>query len=315
MALKDSNRHPRASGGPARRLGSRFRGNDDGQESPSIALGIRLERRRVGLRALAGTAALALLAACAAPQSVADGARVEQPATLSYPWPPEPGTDFPDYREVAEKAAGIYVRVRVLEESGKPVPRSEAANSPTNVLNFASGFIADARGYVVTAAHIANATKFTAEVITLDGRRFAGRIVAVERERELALIKIAPFPGMQAARFADSDRLFAGEAALVIGTPGHHGGIVAVGHVVEPRLQHRIHYNDYGYDNAIELAMPIEPGHSGGPILDREGRVIGMIASFLLGPSGSKAGPAPRVGLGVPANDIVAFLRSRAGAE
>ena len=258
-------------------------------------------------------AALALLAACAAPAPVPDGARVEAPAELSYPSPPEPGTDFPDYRAVAQANAGIYVRVRILDENDKPLARSEASSVSTNVLNFASGFIADKRGYVVTAAHIANATKFTAEVITLDGRRYSGRIVAVERQRELALIKIAPFPGMEAARFADSDRLFAGEPALAIGTPAHHGGIVSVGHIIEPRLNRRIHYNDYGYDNAIALAMPIEPGHSGGPILDREGRVIGMIASFLLGPSGSKAGAAPRVGLGVPANDILAFLRSHAG--
>jgi S1-C subfamily serine protease len=265
-------------------------------------------------RALAAlVAALAALGACAGPAAVPDGAVVEQPAALSYPSPPEPGTDFPDYRAVAERGAGIYVRVRILDENEAPVARSELSSAPSNVLNFASGFIADPRGYVVTAAHIANATKFKAEVITLDGRRFAGRVIAVARERELALIKIAPFPGMQAARFADSDRLTAGAAALAIGTPGHHGGIVSVGHVIDPHLARRIHYNDYGYDNAIALAMPIVPGHSGGPVLDREGRVIGMIASFLLGESGSKAAPQPRVGLAVPSNDIVAFMKSTIG--
>ena len=264
-------------------------------------------------RGVALAFALALLAACAAPKAVPDGAAIEQPAALSYPSPPEPGTDFPDYRAVAEEGAGIYVRVRILDDNDVPIARGEQSSASSNVLNFASGFIADARGYVVTAAHIANATKFKAEVITLDGRRFAGRVIAVARERELGLIKIAPFPGIEAARFADSDRLTAGEAALAIGTPGHHGGIVSVGHVIDPRLTRRIHYNDYGYDNAIALAMPIEPGHSGGPILDREGRVIGMIASFLLGQSGSHAGAQPRVGLGVPSNDIVAFLKSHIG--
>jgi len=270
----------------------------------------------LGTTTLRTAAALALfgLGACAGPSAAPEGSLVEQPAALSYPAPPEPGTDFPDFRAVAERNAGIYVRVRILAEDETPVPRSELSSAPSNVLNFASGFIADARGYVVTAAHIANSTKFKAEVITLDGRRFSGRVVAVERQRELALIKINPFPGMQAARFADSARLTAGEAALAIGTPKHHGGIVSVGRIIDPRLARRIQYNDYGYDNAIALAMPIEPGHSGGPVLDREGRVIGMIASFLLGQSGSKAAPQPRVGLAVPSDDIVAFMKSTIGS-
>ncbi len=264
-------------------------------------------------RAAALALALGLLGGCASPQATPDGARVERPAALSFPYAPAPGVDFPDYRAVAEQNAGIYVRVRVIAEEAAGA-RSEAASEPSNVLNFASGFIADARGYVVTAAHIANATRFRAEVVTLDGRRYEGRIVAVERARELALIKIAPFPGMAAARFADSSKLAAGEPALAIGTPKHHGGIVSVGRILEPRLARRIQYNDYGYDNAIALAMPIETGHSGGPVLDREGRVIGMIASFLLGEGGSKAKPEPPVGLAIPSNDIVAFLKRQTGS-
>ena len=247
--------------------------------------------------------ALLILAACAAPAPSPDGARVETPAALTFTDPPGPGLDFPDYRAVAEASAGIYVRVRIVAEE-------ERGGGPSNVLNFASGFIADGRGYVVTAAHIANATKFKAEVITLDGRRYHGRVVAVERGRELGLIKINPFPDMPVARFADSAELSAGEPALAIGTPAHHGGIVSVGRIIEPRLARRIHYNDYGYDNAIALAMAVEPGHSGGPLVDGRGRVIGMIASFLLGKGGSNA---PHVALAVPSNDIAAFLKAHEG--
>ncbi|MFI4986872.1 MAG: S1C family serine protease [Alphaproteobacteria bacterium] len=257
---------------------------------------------------------LGLLAACAAAttRTAEDGAKVEEPAALSFPYAVEPGVDFPDFRAVAEGNAGIYVRVRVIAEE-TAAARSEAASQPSSVLNFASGFIVDARGYVVTAAHIANSTAFKAEVVTLDGRRFSGRIVAVERAHELALIKIDPYPGMMAARFADSSTLAAGEPALAIGTPKHHGGIVSVGRILDPRLARRIQYNDYGYDDAIALAMSIDTGHSGGPVLDREGRVIGMIASFLLGEGGSKAKPRPPVGLAVPANDIAAFLKRQTG--
>jgi S1-C subfamily serine protease len=165
--------------------------------------------------------ALSVLAACGAHAPSPDGARVETPATLTFPDAPEPGLEIPDYRAIAETSAGIYVRVRIVAEE-------ERGGGPSNVLNFASGSIADGRSHIVTAAHIANATKFKAEVITLDGRRYRGRVVVVERGRELGLIKINPFPDMPVARFADSAELSAGEPALAIGTPAHHGGIVSV---------------------------------------------------------------------------------------
>ncbi len=250
---------------------------------------------------------------CAGPREAADGARVEPPASLSYPYPIENGLDFPDYRAVAERNAGIYVRVRIVSEEAEDIGRERGTGLPSNVVRYDSGFIADPRGYVVTAAHIALSTNFKAEVITLDGRRFAGRVAAVERQRELALIKIAPFPGMAAARLADSTRLAAGEPALAIGMLArlrHRAGVVSVGRVIEPRRAERVNYNDFGYDNAIALAMEVEAGHSGGPILDPQGRVIGMVASFVLGEGGSNA---PHIALAVPANDIRAFIDRHAG--
>jgi serine protease Do len=252
-----------------------------------------------------------LLAACAPPTPPADGARVEQPASLSYP-DAAGAAYFPNYRAVAERAAGIYVRVRVLSEERADLGGHDSPVA-SNVLSYASGIIVDPRGYVVTAAHIALSDKFKAEVITLDGRRYNGRVVAVERQRELGLIKIAPFPGMAVAQFRDSATLAKGEPALAIGTPGHHGGIVSLGRILDPRRAQRISYSDFGYDNAVTLSMEVEPGHSGGPVLDREGRLVGMIASYGLGKVGSQPYVSPHLAFAVPASDILAFLRAHAG--
>lgn len=276
--------------------------------------------RKPGLRRAAARGAGALLTllfglgACSAPQAPAEGARVEEPATLSYPYPIEKGLDFPEYRAVAERNAGIYVRVRIVSEEPEDAVRERGSGLPSNVLRYDSGFIADPRGYVVTAAHIAISTKYKAEVITLDGRRFTGRVVAVERQRELALIKIAPFAGMAAARFADSAQLTTGGPALAIGTPGHHAGVVSVGKVIETRRAVRVSYNDFGYDNAIALAMDVDAGHSGGPIFDPEGRVIGMVASCVLGEYGSRRSCIlSHIALAVPSNDILVFVNSHVG--
>jgi S1-C subfamily serine protease len=264
-----------------------------------------LHRRSAAVlaRLLTASVAAAWLTACAASGPPPDGARVEPPAALSYPYPIAKGLDFPDYREVAARQSGIYVRVRVYSDAPEDVGNGRDDPTASNALSFASGIVADARGYVVTAAHVANATKYKAEVITLDGRRFQGRVVAVERARELGLIKIDPFPGMAVARFAGKETLAVGQPVLAIGTPRHHGGVVSVGAVLRPRVKTRIAYADYGYDHAIALALRIESGNSGGPVLDREGRVIGMIASNY----------SAEIGLAVPAADIERFLRAHAG--
>jgi S1-C subfamily serine protease len=249
---------------------------------------------------------------CAAPPPP-DGAVTEPAATLTFPYPVARNVKFPDYEQVAEQSAGIYVRLRIFTDAKDEIAAMRDTGGGSNVLSFASGFIADPRGYAVTAAHIALSTKFKANVITLEGRSFLGQVVAVDRQRELALIKFEPFAGMSAARFADSDAIEKGEPALAIGTPGHVAGVVSVGRVMKPHLDYRIAYNDFGYDNAIELAMRVDQGHSGGPIIDREGRVMGMVASLALGKSGSNAPPRPLIALAVPSNDIRAFIAAHIG--
>ncbi|HYB08098.1 MAG TPA: S1C family serine protease [Alphaproteobacteria bacterium] len=242
------------------------------------------------------------LSACDEPTTKPDGAKTEPAVTLAYPYPVPQGVAFADYREVAERNAWVYVRVRVYSDAPEDVGTERGAPPASTALSFASGIIADRRGYVVTAAHVANSTKYKAEVILLDGRRYLGRVVAVERSRELGLIKIEPFDGMQVAHFADGEELPTGEPALTIGTPAHHGGIVIVGTVLR-HLKTRISYNDYGYDNAIALAMRIESGDSGGPVLDRNGQVVGMIASNY----------SADIGLAVPSEDIRSFIRAHTG--
>ena len=258
--------------------------------------------RPAGLLLALASLALVALAGCAGPATQPDGTQIEAPATLAFPYPPPKGLDFPDYRQVAERDAGIYVRVRVYSDRPEDLDASPGGGTATANLSYASGIIADAQGDVVTAAHVANSTRYEAEVIALDGRRYQGRVVAVERAHELGLVRIRPFPGMEHARFA-LDPPPEGAPVLAIGTPAHHGGIVSVGFVLRPRLDVRVHYADYGYDDAIAVGMRIVSGNSGGPLIAQDGRVVGMIASNY----------STGIGLAVPARAIVAFLDAHRG--
>ena len=172
----------------------------------------------------------------------------------------------------------------------------------------ASGTVVDPAGYVVTAAHIALGTRYRAEITTVDGRVYPARIVDVDPSRELALLRIEAPPRLAAPRFADPSRLRVGDRVLAIGTPINKKGVVSVGAVARTRYPRRIQYGRYGYDDAIVLRMAVEPGHSGGPVFNMRGELIGIIGSFALPKPGRRSGPPPERAFAIPASAIAAYL-------
>lgn len=207
-------------------------------------------------------------------------------------------------RSVVERASGAYVRVVIYgptEDEGKP---------RLWVVSGASGAIVDPRGYVITAAHIARNTRYQARVTTMDGQVREGEILAVAPERDLALLKIAPFPGMRAATLADISHLREGQRALAIGTPDGRMGVVSSGRIVQVHRKERIDYGEFGLDGAIELQMEVEPGDSGGPLFDYSGRLIGMMVGFGLGDTREVPYVSTRVAFAVSSQVIVQYMKS-----
>ena len=137
--------------------------------------------------------------------------------TLSYPHQVEAAFLFDGYQALAGEAAASYTRVVIID----PDTSAEDGRGPGGraVVNAASGVIVHPAGYVVTAAHIALDPRFVADVITFDGRTHAAEILRVDRARELALLRMSPFPGMRVARLGDSDLVQEGELVLAIADP------------------------------------------------------------------------------------------------
>jgi len=249
-------------------------------------------------------AAAFALAAIAAPAIACERAR---PISLAYhPSEADASLRFEGYREAVARAAPAYVRVIVCQPaSGTGRENAEMAGG---IINGASGVVVDASGLVVTAAHIALDTKNDALVITIDGRGLKARILRVDPARELALLQIAPYPGMAVAEFGDSDALKMTEPVFAVGTPDNRGGIVSLGRVLAPKLDGRLEYNGFGFADAIKMRIDVVPGNSGGPIFDRAGRLIGIVGAFGLPDAGEKAS---RLGYAVPSNAIRAYLARR----
>ena len=171
-----------------------------------------------------------------------------------------------------------------------------------------SGIVLSRDGYILTAAHIARGSSFTARVRLQDGRTIPGEIVKVSAKEELALIKTAPLPDAVPIPFADSRALKKGDAALAIGSPRRLWGVVSVGRIRVPNIGERLDYGTWGFDNAIEIGLEVESGHSGGPVVNARGELIGMVAGYELGDTTKPQYRSPRITYVVPSNDIRKWL-------
>ena len=131
-----------------------------------------------------------------------------------------------------------------------------------------TGFIVDADGLIATNLHVIGESR-PISVETADGRRHEVTIVeASDRAADLALVRIDA-RNLPALELGDSDSLKQGQPVVAVGNP--HGlthsivtGVVSGQREIDGRQM-------------IQLAIPIEPGNSGGPLLDLDGRVHGLL--------------------------------------
>ena len=142
---------------------------------------------------------------------------------------------------------------------------------------------------IVTNAHVAAVGP---PAVTLwDGRSFQARIDALDRRRDLALLRI-PASDLPEAALGDSNRLRPGELVIAIGNPlGFIGALTAgIVHAVGP-------LPGLGPRKWIQAGVRLAPGNSGGPLADAAGSVVGVNTMV-----------AGRLGLAVPSNEVARLL-------
>jgi len=165
-----------------------------------------------------------------------------------------------------------------------------------------SGFVIDKKGHVVTNNHvIADADEIT--VVLQDDTMLKAELVGRDPETDLAVLKIDP-KGLKlsVAEFGDSDDARVGDWVLAIGNPFGLGSTVTAG-IISARGRD---INAGRYDDFIQTDAPINKGNSGGPLFDKEGKVIG-VNTMIYSPSGGSVG----IGFSVPsavAKPVIAQL-------
>jgi serine protease Do len=165
--------------------------------------------------------------------------------------------------------------LRYFYGEGNPdVPRGGASGS---------GFIISADGYIVTNHHVVE----DAETITItlhDHREFEAELVGSDVNSDLAVLKIAA-QGLHPARLGQSRNLKVGEWVLAIGSPFGLQYSVAAG--IISYMGRSIPTGGANYVSYIQTDVAINPGHSGGPLLNLAGEVIGINSQIFTNSGGS----------------------------
>jgi putative serine protease PepD len=164
-----------------------------------------------------------------------------------------------------------------------------------------SGFVVSSDGLIVTNAHVVDgATRVQVKIGTSSGARSA-EVVGVDASRDLALLKVDA-SNLKALSLGDASSVSVGDATYAIGNPYGLDHTLTTG--IVSALNRQLQAPDGAtITGAIQTDAALNPGNSGGPLLDGSGRVIGVNAQIASG-SGGNVG----IGFAIPAATVKAFL-------
>lgn len=158
------------------------------------------------------------------------------------------------------------------------------------VTSLGSGFVIDAKGYVITNNHVID----QADDITVtfpNNDKYKAKLIGKDKKTDLALLKIEAGKDFPFVAMGDSDIMRVGDAVIAIGNPFGLGGTVTQG-IISARQRS---INAGPFDDFLQTDAPINRGNSGGPLFNIKGEVIG-INSAIFSPSGGSVG----IGFAIP---------------
>ena len=151
----------------------------------------------------------------------------------------------------------------------------------TSDSNIGTGFVVDASGWIITNQHVVSSTTADYKVVTSNGDQYDVTEIARDDANDIAILKIDA-KDLSVLPLGDSDKLAVGQDVVAIGTPlGEYSGSVTKGIISGLNRTVSTSSSWYGgtsktYEGVIQTDAAVNPGNSGGPLLNSQGEVIGI---------------------------------------
>src|SRR5450830_1809745 len=179
-------------------------------------------------------------------------------------------SDNPNWQKVSAAVEASVVAIEVTTTSGSAQ---------------GSGVILDKDGNIITNNHVVEGAKGDVTVTLTDGRVFKATVVGTDTTTDLAVIKLKSAPtDLSPAALGDSSSIVVGQAVMAVGNPLGLANTVTTG--IVSAVDRPVSTSTTGSSadavvtNAIQVDAAVNPGNSGGPLFDAQGRVIGITSSI-----------------------------------
>jgi Do/DeqQ family serine protease len=212
------------------------------------------------------------------------------------------------FAEIARRVEPAVVNIETLQTSDvvdrDNEDKEDSNNSPlldmfrrrqrTPTRGVGSGFIVDAKGYILTNEHVIDdATRII--VGLQSGEKYRGRVIGIDSETDVAVIKIDPPGNLPTVTLGDSNAAQVGDWVLAMGSPFGLDQTVTAGIISKKERESPFFTN---FQRFLQTDAAINRGNSGGPLVNMRGEVIGMNSQIA-----TSTGDYNGIGFALPANE------------
>jgi serine protease Do len=210
------------------------------------------------------------------------------------------GAGLPDLSSIAERAIQASVNISSTQQVAvDPFFQMLYGDVPQSQTSMGSGVFVSPDGYVVTNSHVVGSRRADIRVTLTDNREFAAKVVGIDPESDLAVLRI-DVKGATPLPWGDSSKLRVAEWVLAVGNPFQFNQTVTLG-IVSAQNRHDPQlatYNDF-----IQTDAAINPGNSGGALVNSRGELVGINTMIY-----SRTGGYQGIGFAVPSNLVKRIL-------